>query len=117
MNGDVPDKRKTERMEILSQPPGEVMIYQPMVLTEISRAGAQVETTFPLHIDSLHDFRFLLGDRSIVVKARVVHAHVCDVANHATIYRAGIEFVLPSERITQAIGEFMDAVVTARARG
>jgi hypothetical protein len=51
------------------------------------------------------------------VKGRIVHAHVCDVADHATTYRAGIEFVLPSERITQAIGEFMDAVVTARARG
>jgi hypothetical protein len=116
MNGDLPDKRKTERLEILSQPPGEVMIYQPMVLTEISRAGAQVETTFPLHIDSLHDFRFLLGERSIVVKGRIVHAHVCDVADHATTYRAGIEFVLPSPRIVEAIGAFMDAVAASRAR-
>ncbi len=88
-----PTRRRTERLEIISDPRGEVMVYQPMVLTEVSRTGAQVETTFPLQIDSLHDFRFVLGDRSIVVKGRVVHAHVSNVANAATIYRSGIEFV------------------------
>lgn len=113
MNGNGPGKRRTERMAILSELRGEVMVYQPMVLTEVSRAGAQVETTFPLQIDSLHDFRFLLGDRSIVVKGRVVHEHVSHVEGQATTYQAGIEFVQPSERVVEAIGEFMDAVLAA----
>ena len=111
-----PSKRRTERIEILGEPRGEVMVYQPMVITEVSRGGAQVETTFPLQIDSLHDFRFALGDRSIVVKGRVAHAHVSNVENEATIYRSGIEFVDPSERIVEAIGEFMDEVAAAKAR-
>ena len=112
-----PAQRRTERLEIIGEPRGEVMVYQPMVITEVSRGGAQVETTFPLQIDSLHDFRFVLGDRSIVVKGRVAHAHVSNVENEATIYRSGIEFVDPSERIVEAIGEFMDEVAAAKARG
>ena len=112
-----PSQRRTERLEILGEPSGEVMVYQPMGLTQVSRAGAEVETTFPLQIDSLHDFRFVLGGRSIVVKGRVVHAHVSNVENEATIYRSGIEFVEPSERIVEAIGEFMDEVSAAKARG
>ena len=116
MIGDDSTIRRTQRIEILGELQGEVMVYEPMAITEISRAGAQIETSFPLQIDSLHDFRLVLGDRSIIVKARIVHAHVCDVEDQATIYRAGIEFVQPSERIVDAIGEFMDAVVASRAR-
>ena len=41
--------------------------------------GAQIETMFPLHLDSLHDFRLTLGDRSIVVKGRVAHCSISDV--------------------------------------
>ena len=116
MNGDESAIRRTQRIEILGELQGEVMVYEPMAITEISRAGAQIETSFPLQIDSLHDFRLMLGDRSLVVKARIVHAHVCDVEDQETIYRAGIEFVQPSERILEAIGEFMDEIVASRAR-
>ena len=112
-----PARRRTERIEILGEPRGEVMVYQPMIITDVSRGGAQVETAFPLQIDSLHDFRFALGDRSIVVKGRVAHAHVSNVENEATSYRSGIEFVEPSERIVEAIGKFMDEVAAAKGRG
>jgi hypothetical protein len=111
-----PGQRRTERMALLSELRGEVMVYQPMVLTEVSRFGAQVETAFPLQIDSLHDFRFALGGRSSVVKGRVVHEHVSQVEGQVTTYQAGIEFIQPSERVVEAIGEFMDAVLAARDR-
>jgi hypothetical protein len=116
MIGDDSTIRRTQRIEILGELQGEVMVYEPMAISEISRAGAQIETSFPLQIDSLHDFRLVLGTRSIVVKGRVVHAHVCDVDDQSTIFRAGIEFVQPSDRITDAIGEFMDEIVASRAR-
>jgi len=106
--------RRSERIEILGELLGEVMVYEPMAVTEISRAGAQIETAFPLQIDSLHDFRLVLGDRSIVVKGRVVHEHVCDLEEGTTIYRAGIEFVEPPARVEEAIGEFMDTIVAGR---
>jgi hypothetical protein len=108
--------RRTHRIEILGELQGEVMVYEPMAITEISRAGAQIETSYPLQIDSLHDFRLVLGERSVVVKARIVHARVVEVEDRATIYRAGIQFVAPSERIIEAIGDFMDEIVAGRAR-
>ena len=116
MNEEDLPKRRSERLEIIGEPRGEVMVYQPMNLTEVSRFGAVIETTFPLMIESLHDFRFALGDRSIVVKGRVVHARVCTVEDQATVYRSGIEFVDPAERVVEAIGDFMDEVAAAKAR-
>jgi hypothetical protein len=55
---------------------GEVMVFQPMAIKEISAGGAQIETAFPLQLNSLHDIRLTLGDRSIIVKGRVVHGHI-----------------------------------------
>src|SRR6266851_8681105 len=89
------DKRDTERVEILGELHGEVMVFQPMAIKEISRGGAQVETGFPLHLDSLHDFRLTLGDRSLVVKGRIVHCSISDVDQELVLYRAGIEFIEP----------------------
>lgn len=108
------NKRDTQRLEILGDLRGEVMVFQPMAIKEISRGGAQIETIFPLHLDSLHDFRLTLGERSVVVKGRVVHCSITDVEEELVVYRAGIEFIEPPERIASAIGDFIDAVSTGR---
>lgn len=113
MNGDGPI-RKTERLEIFGEMLGEVMVYQPMAIKEISRAGALIETSFPLQVDSLHDLRLMLGDTSIVVKGRIVHSHICDVDHGGVVYRVGIEFVEPSEYVVDAVGEFMQAIAAGR---
>src|SRR3954470_23465215 len=114
MAPDEDDKRDTRRLQILGDLRGEVMVFQPMAIKEISRGGAQIETGFPLHLDSLHDFRLTLGERTLVVKGRVVHCSITDGEQELVIYRAGIEFVEPSERIASVIGEFIDAVTTGR---
>jgi hypothetical protein len=108
------EKRDTERIQILGDLQGEVMVFQPMAIKDISRGGAQVETSFPLQLDSLHDFRLTLGDRSIVVKGRVSYCGISDVENEGVLYRSGIEFIEPSDRVAAVIGEFIDAVVTGR---
>jgi hypothetical protein len=108
------NKRDTQRLQILGELHGEVMIFQPMAIKEISRGGAQIEIGFPLHLDSLHEFRLTLGDRSLVVKGRVVHCTITDVEQELILYRAGIEFVEPSDRVASAIGDFIDAVTTGR---
>jgi hypothetical protein len=108
------DKRDTQRLQILGELHGEVMVFQPMAIKEISRGGAQIETRFPLHLDSLHDFRLTLGERSLVVKGRVVHCSITDVEQELVIYRAGIEFIEPSDPVAFAIGDFIDAVTSGR---
>ena len=108
------EKRDGERIEILGELHGEVMVFQPMSVREIGTGGAQIETAFPLHLNSLHDVRLSLGDRSIVVKGRIVHCHISDVDQEQVIYRAGIEFVEPSERVRDVIIDFMESVKAGR---
>ena len=109
-----PDKRDAERIQILGELHGEVMIYQLMVIKEISRGGAKVETGYPLQVDSLHDFRLTLGDRSVVVKGRVVHCSITDVDQEVVLYRSGIEFVEPPDRVCSVISEFIEAILGGR---
>jgi len=108
------NKRDTERIEILGELHGEVMVYQPMAIKELSRGGAQVETAYPFQLDSLHDFRLTLGERSIVVKGRVAHCSISDVDQEIVIYRSGIEFIEPSKRVFSVIAEFIDAIKSGR---
>src|SRR5947207_13360847 len=108
------DTRDTERIQILGELRGEVTVFQPMAIKEISRGGAQVETGFPLQVDSLHEFRLSLGDRSIVVKGRVAHCKITDVEQELVLYLSGIEFIEPSDRVAAVIAEFLAAVQTGR---
>jgi PilZ domain len=114
MADETEDKRDGERINILGELHGEVMVYQPTAIREISRRGAQVETRFPLQLDSLHEFRFTLGERSIVMKGRVVHCSISDVDQDTVLYRSGIEFIDPPERVSSVVTDFIDAVISGR---
>ncbi len=106
--------RGAERVKILGELQGEIMVFQPMAVTEIGRTGAQVETAFALHVDSLHDVRLTLGSRSIVLKGRVAHCSISDVGEELVTYRSGLEFVEPSDRVFSVISEFIDTVRDGR---
>lgn len=108
------ERRDGPRVPILGELRGEVMVFEPMTVSQISRGGVQVETTFRLQLDSLHDFRLTLGDRSIVVKGRIVHCTIADVEEEHLAYRAGVEFVEPSEHALQAIDQFLTALEASR---
>ena len=107
-------KREGERLQILGDLHGEVMVFQPMAVRELSHGGAQVETAFPLQLDSLHDFRLTLGDRSVVVKGRVAHCSISDVDQELVVYRSGVEFIEPSERVGRVVIEFIEAIRDGR---
>lgn len=108
------EKRDTDRVSILGELVGEIMVFEPMAIKEISRGGAQIETRFPLQIDSLHDLRLTLGDRSVVVKGRVAHCRISDVDQDIVMYRSGLEFIETSERVEEVILDFLDAIKTGR---
>jgi hypothetical protein len=108
------NKRDTQRFTILGDLHGEVMVLQPIAIKEISRGGAQIETAFPLHLDSLHEFRLTLGERTVVVKGRVAHCSITDVDQEVVLYRSGIEFVEQSERVDTAIVDFIDLMQEGR---
>jgi hypothetical protein len=79
------------------------MVFQPTTVRQISRGGMQVETAFPLHLDSLHDFRLTLGELSVVVKGRIAHCRISDVDQDVVVYRSGVEFIEPPERVATVI--------------
>lgn len=110
-----PDKKRDgERIQILGELHGEVMLFEPMAIREIGRGGVQVETAFRLQLDSLHELRLTLGDRSIIVKGRVVHCSISDVDQELVTYRSGIEFVELSDRVYSVIDGFIDAIKDGR---
>jgi len=108
------DKRDKERIQILGELHGEVMMFQPMAIKEISRGGCQIETDFPLQLDSLHEIRLTLGDKSVVLKGRVAHCSITDVDQEIVTYRSGVEFIEPSERVYSVISGFIDAIKDSR---
>ena len=114
---DPDNKRDGERIQILGELHGEVMVFEPMAIREISRGGAQVETAFRLQLDSLHELRLTLGDRSIVVKGRVVHCSISDVDQELITYRSGIEFIELSDRVYSVITGFIEAIKDGRRAG
>ena len=107
-------KRDSERLPILGELHGEVTIVKPIVIKEISRGGVQIESGFPLLLDSLHEFRLALGERSIVVKGRVTHCAIVDVDQDVVVYRSGVEFIEPAERIASAVGQFIAEIKERR---
>jgi hypothetical protein len=109
------DKRDGERVSILGELQGEIMVFEPMVAKDVSRQGATIETRFPLHLNSLHDLRLMLGTRSIILKGRVVHSSISDVDQDIVTYRSGMEFVEVSERVDAAISEFLETVKVDRS--
>ena len=110
----VESTRSAERIPILGEMRGEAMVYQPMTIKEISKGGAQIETTYPLQLNSLHEFRLTLGGTSVVLKARVVHSRITDVDPDTVSYRVGLEFVELTDHVTTVIEGFIGAITSAR---
>jgi hypothetical protein len=108
-------RRENERVPILRALPGAASVVQAVTIRELGRLGAQVDSTFPLQVDSLHEFKLALGDHPVVVKGRVAHCRVSEVDQNGPVYRSGIEFVEPPEAVSRAIAEFLDGLKEERS--
>jgi hypothetical protein len=104
------NKRDDERVSVPAPLHGEVKVYQPMTILDISMGGAQIETPFALQIDSLHDFRLSLGERSLVIKGRIAHCHIGELKEGVVLYRSGVEFIESSAHVQSAIVHFVEAL-------
>jgi hypothetical protein len=104
--------RHGERVPILGELHGEIMVLEPLVVKELGPRGATIETRFPLPLNSLHDLRLTLGSDAVVVKARVVHSHVGEMDENAVSYRSGVEFVEPPAYVGAAIATFLETLKT-----
>lgn len=111
------DKRDQARVSLEGVVRGEVMVFRPMMVLDLSPGGAQIETAFPLQLGSLHDFRLSLADRSVIVKGRIAHCHLGELTEAVAVYRTGLEFVALSGHAQAAITDFLLAISHARAAG
>src|SRR4029077_1527964 len=108
------NKRDAERVAVPAPLSGEVKVFQPMTILDISKGGLQIETPFALQLDSLHDFRISLGERSIVVKGRIAHCHIGELKEGVVLYRTGVEFIENTDHAQSAIVAFVDALKLSR---
>lgn len=108
------NKRDNERVPVPAPLHGEVKVFQPMTILDVSAGGAQIETPFALQLDSLHEFRISLGERSVVVKGRIAHCHIGELKGGVVLYRTGVEFVEISDHAHGAIEHFVAALKLAQ---
>jgi hypothetical protein len=101
--------RDGERVPVPATVHGEVTVFQPLTILDLSVRGALIETTFPMSLDSLHDFRLTLGELSVIVKGRIAHSAVGDIAGGGLHYHTGLDFIEPSEHALCAIRDFVEA--------
>ena len=115
MAGSREDKRDTERIQILGELHGEVMVFQPMAIKEISRGGAQVETgvsaapRFPARIPA--DARRALGRRQGTRRPLQHHRRRAGAACST----APASSSSSRRSASRVIADFIDAVKTGRA--
>jgi hypothetical protein len=107
------NKRDTERVHVPAPLHGEVKVFQPMTILDVSVGGAQIETPFALQLDSLHEFRISLGERSVVVKGRIAHCHIGEIRGGVVIYCSGVEFTEVSDHVQSAVEHFVAALKLA----
>ena len=110
----MPQTRSGPRVPILGHLGGEITVIEPLSVKELGPGGVTIETRFPLLIDSLHELRLTLGQRTIVVKGRVVHSHISDIDPDAVAYHSGIEFVEAPGHVQDAVTAFLATLAAAR---
>jgi hypothetical protein len=110
------EQRDADRIPILRDLEGEIMVFEPLQIKDLSWGDASIQTAYPLVIDTLHDLRLTLGAQSVVLKARVTHSRIIDVDQDTVTYRSGVEFVDPPDRVRAVIGQFLVSLLgTPRA--
>lgn len=100
-------KRDTERVPVPGEVTGEISVYQPIVVLDLSERGAQIETGAAMHLGSLHEFRLSLRDLKVIVKGRIVHCQIGGLGDGSVLYRAGVEFIELPEHALGAIRAFV----------
>lgn len=87
------NERRSNRQHLPQELAGEVTVYRPLSVSDLSTHGARVETADALRIGSIRAFRLHLGDQTVVLKGRIAHAQVRTLDTQQVVYTSGVEFV------------------------
>lgn len=89
------DRRRSPRVEMLNRLHGHVTSLDvPVVVREISLGGMSLQTTTPLAVGHVLEFRVTLGDGSVVpLSGRVLRSANLAAAGEPPVYISGVQFV------------------------
>jgi hypothetical protein len=107
------DQRQRFRILLPHGLSGEVTVYRPLTVSDLSPEGARVETPEPLRVNAVRAFRLNLGDQTVVLKGRVCHASVRALDDESVVYTSGVEFLDVPATARVAIERFLDRVGTS----
>lgn len=94
------EERRSSRIALTRELTGEVTVYRPLSVSDLSPFGARVESSDALRVGSVRAFRLNLGDQTVVLKGRIAHAQVRTLDTRQVVYTSGVEFldVTPAAR-------------------
>ncbi len=101
------DERRTPRHPIHRELTGEVTVFRPLAVSDLSVTGARVETSDALRIGSIRVFRLNLGDQTVVVRGRIAHARVRTLETQQIVYTSGVEFVDVAPAVRASIDAYL----------
>ena len=104
------DHRLRPRIPLPTALSGEVTVYRPLAVTDLSAEGARVDTPEPLRVNSVRAFRLNLGEQTVVLKGRVAHATVRALDDGVVVYSSGIEFLDMTPQARVAIERYLERV-------
>lgn len=101
------NERRATRTHLTRELTGEVTVFRPLSVSDLSSCGARVETGDALRVGSIRAFRLNLGDQTVVLKGRIMHARVRTLDNQQVLYTSGVEFVDVTPSAQAAIDHYL----------
>jgi hypothetical protein len=101
------DERRAPRTQLHRALTGEVTVYRPLLVSDLSSGGARVETDVALRVNSIRVFRLNFGDQTVVVQGRITHARVRRLDDATVAYTSGVEFVGVQPSVRETIDRFL----------
>jgi hypothetical protein len=87
------DRRGRLRFELVGELAASLRTVEVLSVRDISWKGALVESAVSLPVESVQTLRFVSGDLSGEITARVRHVTLADGAEGSELYRIGLEFL------------------------
>jgi hypothetical protein len=110
--GPLGDLRRSRRLDIGKLVAGEIVPSGvPIKIRDIGFGGFAMETTFPVEVASVHDFRFTSKDGSAFsLRATVIHTRQVSSPESAVVHVSGLEFAERQAPSEQRADVLMDKV-------
>jgi hypothetical protein len=103
------DRRGRLRFELVGELAASLRTVEVLSVRDISWKGALVESAVPLPVDSIQTVRYVSGDVSGEITARVRHLTRANGTEGSELYRIGLEFLDLQQAMREELGRLSDS--------